>query len=256
MKLHLFFAFLTGSVLLPNLAIWANPIIIRHDRPDSMYVQLASDTPEAEALFRINKTDVAGTLISANYILTAAHVANDINTGDSVISKYQKYKIAEIVIHPQWEKDKSKDIALIRLNEAVKKISPVPLFEGRNEPDQNVLIIGNGDNGTGITGPTGNDGKIRAATNRVDEVSNRWLKWDFIDPRVDSVRVTEEEGISGPGDSGGPAFIFLNGRAYLAGISSGQSTQNTNGREGVYGVREYYVRISSHIEWIRSVLAD
>ena len=64
------------------------------------------------------------------------------------------------------------------------------------------------------------------------------------------------EGISGPGDSGGPAFIFVAGKGYLAGISSGQSTRATKGKEGVYGVREYYVRVSSYVNWISTTIAQ
>jgi hypothetical protein len=256
MRYYLRIAILTVFIFLLKMQIWSAPIITRHDIEDFKFVILANEISETAALFLINKTDVAGTLISPYYILTAAHVANDIKIGDSIITKNQKYMVSQILIHPKWNEDQSKDLALIKLSEKVDNIMPVPLYQKRNELDQTIVLIGNGDNGTGISGPIGNDGQLRAATNRVDEISENWLKWDFIDPRVDSAHVTEMEGISGPGDSGGPAFIYINGKAYLAGISAGQSTRNTQGREGIYGIREFYVRISSYLDWIKPYLLD
>ena len=252
----LFFIFTTIFTLFVNFQILAKPIITRHDVPDNKYVLLADKYSETKALFLVNKTDVAGTLINPQFILTAAHVANDIKVGDSLISHNQKYKISEILIHPEWNEDESKDLALIKLNQQVENIMPIPLYNKLDELHKKVLIIGNGDKGTGVTGPIGNDGQFRAATNRIVEASENWLKWDFIDPRVDSSGVTEMEGIAGPGDSGGPAFIYINGKAFLAGISGGQSTRNTKGREGVYGVREFYVRISNYLNWINSMLSN
>ena len=62
------------------------------------------------------------------------------------------------------------------------------------------------------------------------------------------------EGTAGPGDSGGPAFIELDGVPLVAGVSS-LGEPGDNG-PGTYGAREHYVRVSSHTEWIDSMLAD
>ena len=40
----------------------------------------------------------------------------------------------------------------------------------------------------------------------------------------------------------------------LVGVSSGQSTRATGGREGRYGVTEYYVRVSSYLDWIEQTI--
>ena len=33
-------------------------------------------------------------------------------------------------------------------------------------------------------------------------------------------------------------------------MSSGQDTRATEGREGLYGVTEFYTRVSSYLDWI------
>ena len=63
------------------------------------------------------------------------------------------------------------------------------------------------------------------------------------------------EGISGPGDSGGPGFLEVDGVVHLAGVSSGQSTRATGGRASVYGVTEYFTRVSFYANWLAEVMA-
>lgn len=52
---------------------------------------------------------------------------------------------------------------------------------------------------------------------------------------------TELEGLGGPGDSGGPVFVEVDGQLYLAAISSTLSHKG-GGSSGVYGDRERGVR--------------
>lgn len=65
------------------------------------------------------------------------------------------------------------------------------------------------------------------------------------------------EGSSYPGDSGGPAFAFLDAAWRVVGVSSGGSGWPVNGRrEGLvqYGDILFYTRVASHAEWIRRTL--
>jgi secreted trypsin-like serine protease len=231
------------------------PIIGRHDVDDSAYIKFAKELPVTASVVKYNSTDVAGTLISDQWVLSAAHVGETIKPGQKLILGKDSLEVEKIIIHPGWlEHNRPEDIALIRLKNKVPYFYPVELYSDTNEINKEVIIIGNGDFGTGLTGPKGNDGKFRAATNLVDEATDFYLKWNFDDPREKSVRATALEGISGPGDSSGPAFIKLNGKIFIAGISSGQSTKATNGKEGVYGVTEYYTRVSSYVKWIESIV--
>src|SRR5690606_7852173 len=92
------------------------------------------------------------------------------------------------------------------------------------------------------------DGKNRGATNTVSETTSYNLVFLFDGPDT----ATRLEGISGPGDRGGPAFLDIDGVLYVIGVSS---HQRRNGfKEGHYGVNEYYARVSTHYSWIREII--
>lgn len=232
-------------------------IITRHDKNDNEYVKFARELPVTSSIVKYNSTDVAGTLISPRWVLSAAHVAETIQKGQELILDKDSLAVEKVVIHPGWlENGRPEDVALIKLTKPVADVIPVELYPTRDEKGKGVIVVGNGDFGTGITGPGGNDGQFRAATNLVDEVTDDYLIWGFEDPREHPEKVTQLEGISGPGDSSGPAFIQMDDKYFIAGISSGQSTSATGGKEGLYGVTEYYTRVSTYIPWIKKTISE
>ncbi len=231
---------------------WTQPnrILIRHDTPDEEYIAFAKSLPVTASIVFYNNTDLAGTLISEQWVLSAAHVAETIPEGHKLIIGNDSVGIEKIIIHPEWSENGRPDIALIKLNRAINHIKPVRLYTEQEEIGKEVIVAGIGDFGTGKTGVEGKAGTMRAATNIVDGISNdsQYIYWLFDDP--ESNRVTALEGISGPGDSAGPAFIKSGDEFFLAGVGSAQSTRATDGVEGLYGVTEYYTRVSTFIDWI------
>lgn len=251
------------AVLLPVVAaVWAplpaapHPeasIIRRHDRPDSLYLELGRQYSTLAHLYLPAPTGAAdgeGTVIAPRWVLTAAHVAAEVKPGHRITAGGEAHTVDSIVLHPDWN-DGPHDIALLRLTQPVRGVRPAQLYRGSAELDQLIVVVGYGDMGTGLSGPTGNDGQIRGATNRVDEATDFWLKFLFDAP--DSARSTPLEGISGPGDSGGPAFLDGVEDEILVGVGSGQSTRATGGNQGRYGVTEFYTRVSRYVDWIESV---
>lgn len=229
----------------------ATAIIIRHDRNDQSCLDLAVKLGVAHSVIRYNKTDLAGTLIAPQWVLSAAHVAETLTSDHELLFGGRKLGIDKVIIHPRWlENGRPEDIALIRLKEPLADARPMRIYSGRDEEGMLIYVAGSGDYGTGLTGPAGNDGRLRAGSNRVDEASEDYLAWGFDDPRADPEEPTDMEAISGPGDSSGPAFIERNGEYFIVGISSAQSTKVTGGKEGLYGVAEYYTRVSSYADWI------
>jgi len=228
-------------------------IIRRHDRPDSAYLALGQKYP---GLVHINlptpqgAADGEGTLIGPKWVLTAAHVGVEVKIGHHVTVGGRPYAVDSIVIHPTWN-DGPHDLALLRLATSADAVQPARLYRDSAEADRIVVLVGYGDHGTGLTGPQGNDRQVRGATNRIDEATDLWLKFRFDPP--DGPRTTPLEGVSGPGDSGGPAFFGEGSDVELVGVSSGQSSRATGGRPGRYGVVEYYVRVSRYVAWIESV---
>ncbi len=246
------------SVLLTLALVAADTIIVRHDVNDQKYLDFAKSLPITQALVRFSTTDMAGTLISPEWVLSAAHVAQEIGPGERLLAANGDYlEVADVILHPGWaESGFPEDIALLRL--ATPHYAPVfaQLYEERDEEGMSVILIGNGDLGTGKTGPVRNDGKFRAATNRVDVAMPEFLTWDFDAPNAKHARAEPLEGISGPGDSAGPALIQEGSKYWILGVSSGQDTEATGGVEGVYGVTEYYTRVSTYVDWIRGVIGE
>lgn len=220
-------------------------IIRRHDQPDSLYRELGRSV---SSLAHLNLPDGEGTLIAPRWILTAAHVGVEVKPGHAVTVEGTDLPVDSVILHPDWV-DGPHDLALLRLATPVCGTRHARLYRGSAEPGRVVLLAGRGDRGTGLTGPRENDGQVRGATNRIDEASDRWLKFAFDPPGHD--RTTPLEGVSGPGDSGGPAYFHGVEGEILVGVSSGQSTRAAGG-PGRYGVIEYYVRVSRYVVWIEA----
>lgn len=245
MKLPLIFLIAYLFSLVP-----ASDIIIRHDVPDQKYVEFAKNLPVTSAIVKYNATDVAGTLITPSWVLSAAHVAETIPEGHQLIVDGDSVGVEKIIIHPGWEENGRPDLALIKLSREITGVKPIKLYRKKDEVGMEVIVAGHGNYGTGKVGVQGHPGTMRAATNKVEGSTSdsHYLYWLFDSP--DSENVTSMEGIAGPGDSAGPAFIKEDDNYYLAGVGSAQSTQATDGVEGLYGVTEYYVRVSTFKEWI------
>ena len=138
--------------------------------------------------------------------------------------------------------------------EALKKIEPYLAKVTRQNPPKKFpgasigerVVIGEGT----VVEP--------GATVRVDGAQGNVLTWHFRAPG--DPRTTPLEGISGPGDSGGPAFIRIGGRICIAGVSSAQRRDVVPGQEnmhrgqGRYGVEEVYMRISQFRPWIEAAI--
>src|SRR5438067_3332579 len=235
--------------LLLLVAVPSADIIRGHDRDDSRYRELGKGY---DAVVDLNLPGGAGTLISPTWVITAAHAAQLMKAPHSVIIAGKAYGVTRTVMFPGGGEGKD-DLALLELAQAVENVKPIPIYDGRDEAtgDKMVVFVGQGYSGDGLSGPTVRDRLRRAATNDIQSVKKNWLVFLFDAPPAG----TELEGISGPGDSGGPALMTIGATTYVVGVSSGQDSRAT-GKEGVYGVTEYYVRVSSYAEWIRETTAE
>ena len=250
-------AAVTVPLCLVLAASAASPIVMRHDVKEERFLAQASRYP---ATASVRPADAArglageGTLIDPQWILTAAHVASLLAPNDLAEVAGTTVRIDRVVLHPEWHRvdDVKADVALLRLRSPIRHVRPVKLYELQDEAGLVVTFVGRGGTGTGLTGPTGEDRRRRAATNRVEKAEGPFLQFRFDAPGDSSV--TELEGISGPGDSGGPAYAERNGELFVIGVSSWQDASPTGRRQGRYGVLEYYCRVSFFHRWIRQTL--
>lgn len=250
-------AFVVFTVLLFNSAS-VYPIIIRHDRADADYQKLGERYRDA----CVDVAKATGTLIAPRWVLAAAHSVEKLMPGrqdydGTVPSKAtiggRDYVIDKIVQHPNWGRPRaSNDIALLRLAEPVKGIVPTRIYREKDEVGKVVTFIGRGTTGNGRDGAKGRDMILRAAHNRVETADERWLTFVFDAP--DSPNVLPLEGAGGAGDSGGPALIEKDGYLYTLGVSS--HSRSAEGPDDLYGMKEYYSRVSSYADWIDETIKN
>jgi hypothetical protein len=227
----------------------AQGIVARHDVPDARLLDagrrfatsVASVLPDGDC-----------TVIAPDACLTAAHVAHRARPGEGRVRLGdQERAVRAVTIHPQGEdpggnRPPEVDLAILWLAAPFEAATPLPLCEGDREMGEKLWIAGTGDLGDGRDAPRRSDGRLRAAENRIVDAGPQRLFFLFDEPPAGEAL----EGVSGPGDSGGPAMIERDGRLCVAGVSSG-----ARGEPGLYGVTEVYMRVSRYLDWIRAALA-
>jgi hypothetical protein len=159
------------------------------------------------------------------------------------------YRVKRAAVHPKGAPDRDRppevDLAVLELDGEVGGIEPLPVYRGRGETAHSAVLVGVGDFGAAGRPLTRSDRRRRAATNTFADVGPLRLFLTFDAPPGG----TDLEGVSGPGDSGGPALIEVGGQWLVAGVSSG-----SQGKPGHYGLTDVYTRVSAHHEWLSRVL--
>lgn len=227
----------------------ASGMIRRHDRPDEEYLAAAKGYGSA-----VRVGTAMGTAISPEWVLTAAHVGTRLSPTKRIVKTATgKHRVDHVVAHPIWKGEGSLtsiDLALLKVSPPIEGIEFPALYEWDDEVGQIVTFVGNGQYGTGKTGPQMDDWKFRAATNEVVHTEGGWMVYLFDEPPAG----TELEGISGPGDSGGPAYVERDGKRYIIGVSSSNDGEGNGTCR--YGSKEYYPRVSTSLEWIRGTIGQ
>jgi hypothetical protein len=222
-------------------------IVTRHDREDAKYVALGSSFKAYGDV-----VEAGSTLIAPQWVLTAGHVAVELSPYTSYVSIGGKeYTIDRVILHPEFVKSGARggrDLALLRLTEAVKGIEPVALYRGSDEAGMTVTFFGRGQTGNGETGPKTQDMKLRGAQNKLERANETSVFFQFDAPET----AVDLEGISGPGDSGGPALVQVRGKWHIVGVSSA----NKGNGKGLcrYGTTEIYARVSTALDWLDSTM--
>lgn len=245
-----------GALLAAVLAAQpAAALLIRPDRDDAEYLELATRYTSSVLL---EAPDGEGVLVAPRWVLTAAHMAKALQEMKALPRLRfggRPHEIQALYLHPDWKRGGHSDVALILLKEPVRSIEPTPLYRGADEGGKTVVIVGHG-----YTGKIGEmplpkerwDRKQRAAINTVDRVT----------PRILGLRIkpgdeaSDLQGAAAPGDSGGPAYVEIEGALFVAGIGYATDDANAGGIIGNAGDWELYTRISAFVPWIEGLMLE
>lgn len=210
-----------------------------------------------------------GTLISSEFVLTAAHcvtsnlsiVAGEYNLADRDSEDRQERFVARVFRHPQYNKrNVDNDIALLKLDQPLQlttKVWPACLpSQGEElEPQTNATILGWGVT-LYLSQPNGKpqverDDMLREA--RVPVVEFDECKQSYGDNlathHVVCAGYKEGQIDSCAGDSGGPLLVERDNRWHVYGVTS---FGDECGKEGKYGI---YSKTSAYINWINRIVS-
>ncbi|MBD9370681.1 trypsin-like serine protease [Xanthomonas sp. XNM01] len=249
----------------------AGAVVIRDDVDDARYRIDASAFPALVDM----PGEGHGVLIAPQWVVTAAHTVPPHAALAQVTVGGVSREVERVVFHPGYRRlpqtlidqalqsgeailllvdlASSDDIALLRLKAPVTDVVPVPLYRGEEEAGRVVQLIGKGATGTGADGhdPRGpNRTTLRRAFNTITSAHERWFCHVFDAPPS----ALPLEGVTGNGDSGGPALIEVDGQWQLAGLSAWKVVQGDvrTARPGRYGQTSCNVRLRHYADWIET----
>jgi secreted trypsin-like serine protease len=224
-------------------------------------------------------------LIGSSTVLGAAHCfagASPTSTTTSAsirllafgASPEETIAITGVVIHPGWTGDvgDGSDLALLTLAAPVTAGRSIySLYTNSNEIGQNYTVVGFGQSGTGSTGANVASGTRRFVSNTFEATGTAFgfaagagvLISDF-DNGLNANNALQlagigstlglgtAEGVTAPGDSGGPAFIS----GLLAGIVSFGMRLGSGDIDGTinstFGELDGFTRVSQYGTWIQA----
>lgn len=204
-----------------------------------------SDYPAVGLIGESGDHFCTGTLIAPQYVLTAAHCAEGVgNASGTFTVGGRSYQTERVFIHPNYNgnsigSDSANDIAIYKLSQPVVGVEPMAIFTGIPQVGQLLTLVGFGGGGNGTTGTNGDFGIKRVGTTPIDQVTRTLIHWDF---------ENNTEANTAPGDSGGPAFVTINGVKYIAGVTSGGDSPNAS-----IGDHSFDTRVDAYADWITSI---
>lgn len=227
---------LAAAAALLVAALPAAALLIRPDRDDAEYLELATRYTSAIAL---GPGGGEGALIAPRWILALARDAALLRTGPDAALEIagHRYPIAAVLLPSQWKPGGADDVALIFLRDPLEGIAPTPIYRAADEQGKGIVIVGHGSTGA-IGGSAARGlGQARGGINTVDRVEPALLE-----ARIKTGDAASDlQGAVAPDESGAPAYIETKQGLFVAGVALPSDPGSAADR---------FVRVSSRAEWI------
>ena len=197
----------------------AQALVIRPDRDDAEYLELATRYPAAIEIAR----GVEGVLVAPRWILTSASAVKGLDPAKA------RHPVQATFVHPQWRGGVDADLALVFLRAPVGGVEPAPVSRDRDEMDDVVRMAAHG-----------GDGRLRAAINTVDRVTATTLALRLKPP----AEASDLQGELNASERGAPLFAEISTRIVVTGIFSASERD-----------WQLFVRVSTYADWIDDTMS-
>jgi hypothetical protein len=237
---------LLAALLAVFCGLPTHALLVRGDRADDEYVELAARYPSAVSLGAVQGE---GVLVAPRWILTSAHRAallRDLAPRPALHIGGGIYAIESIMLHPGWKGGREDDIALMRLASPVPDVEPAVLHRASDEKDKGIVIVAHGASGKLGAGASNGARRTRASINTVSDVQPKAMV-ATIKPDAEA---SDLQGAALREETGAPAYIDGGSRVTLGGILAAVEEPRADAPSGSVGEREIFTRVSAYAAWI------
>ena len=221
-------------------ALPAHAILIRADRDDAEYVEMA--TRYASSVW-IEPVASGGALIADRWILTdgaSAKRLDEMRPRPLLKIGSGEVRVQEVFVSV------NERLGLVLLAAPAKGIAPNAIYQRSDENGKTVVVAGFGPTGAIGAGAPRRDGKARAGVNTVDETKPLTLALR-IKPPDDA---SDLQGAVVEADRGSPLYIDNDEGVFVAGIAAASQPA------AEFGATNVFQRVSTAARWIEETMLE